>query len=80
MQKGHGMIYKVRAIKKLNSDPDGRFSRAMDDYAETDFYNVEAENESEAAEKVIKLIQEQDMEFCPDDGLRADMVIHFEFK
>ena len=40
------MIYKVRAIKKLKSDPDGRFSRAMDDYAETDFYNVEAENES----------------------------------
>ena len=74
------MIYKVRAIKKLKSDPDGRFSRAMDDYAETYFYNVEAENESEAAEKVIKLIQEQDMEFCPDDGLRADMVIHFEFK
>lgn len=74
------MIYKVRAIKKLKSDPDGRFSRAMDDYAETDFYNIEAENESEAAEILRKLINENDPEFCSEEEMGSDKVIKFEVK
>ena len=49
----YNMLYMAKVIKKLSSDPDGRFSRAMDDYAKADFYNDEADDKLETAKNFV---------------------------